>query len=378
MWLLLIASLLLVYIFFALIGSHECFQGTFVENIQYYITDGVCDFLGYVFLPFHQQITVYILYTLPLSAHRYAIVKVFGPKGTHMLESTEAACCQGRNPIGQFFFIIMFTTCFVGICMDVFPRLPLPGVPYFHVYTGTMAAIACFSLFLFVSYSDPGIIQQQDIDAHCALYPDDDIIFQSNRYCTTCACRRPARAKHCNATKACIARFDHWCIWVNNSIGLYNTRWFLLFLLIITVVCLYGSIICVKVIFGDIATKNIWSRTWLDPKTGKHIKIQDDWGLLSQYIIATYGTLAGLAVFLCMAAWIIFGFTAYQCYRIGIGITTNESWKRKEIERMSATISDSIQSKYNAYNRGWRGNFEEILFPRRVLRRALREKRKSR
>ena len=41
---------------------------------------------------------------------------------------------------------------------------------------------------------------------------------------------KPLRSKHCRTTKRCVARFDHWCPWMNNAVGRGNYATFILFL----------------------------------------------------------------------------------------------------------------------------------------------------
>ncbi|KAF6002256.1 hypothetical protein F1559_003421 [Cyanidiococcus yangmingshanensis] len=49
-------------------------------------------------------------------------------------------------------------------------------------------------------------------------------------FCFSCLNIRPPRAKHCVMLDQCIARYDHYCPWMNNTIGARNHRAFLLWL----------------------------------------------------------------------------------------------------------------------------------------------------
>mmetsp|Transcript_16179 Transcript_16179/g.44791 ORF Transcript_16179/g.44791 Transcript_16179/m.44791 type:complete len:647 (-) Transcript_16179:208-2148(-) len=48
--------------------------------------------------------------------------------------------------------------------------------------------------------------------------------------CHTCHIARPHRSKHCRVTRKCVLLFDHFCPFVDNTIGLYNYHYFYLFL----------------------------------------------------------------------------------------------------------------------------------------------------
>jgi hypothetical protein len=53
--------------------------------------------------------------------------------------------------------------------------------------------------------------------------------------CHTCHIVRPPRSKHDRFTRKCVLMFDHHCPFVSNTVGLYNYKWFYLFLLTMTV-----------------------------------------------------------------------------------------------------------------------------------------------
>ena len=56
---------------------------------------------------------------------------------------------------------------------------------------------------------------------------------------------KPTRAHHDSVTGRCIVKFDHFCPWVNNSIGALNHKFFCLFLMYTAVCCLVSLILLV-------------------------------------------------------------------------------------------------------------------------------------
>ncbi|KAJ1410896.1 DHHC palmitoyltransferase-domain-containing protein [Ochromonadaceae sp. CCMP2298] len=51
-----------------------------------------------------------------------------------------------------------------------------------------------------------------------------------HRYCPSSLVRKPVRSKYCVRRRCVVARFDHFCGWLNTTIGFRNHRTFVVFL----------------------------------------------------------------------------------------------------------------------------------------------------
>ena len=69
-------------------------------------------------------------------------------------------------------------------------------------------------------------------------------------YCEACEEVMPPRSEHCEFCKKCILRVDHHCIWLGNScVGLMNQKFFILYLIYLTLGCLVITLFYCKVVF---------------------------------------------------------------------------------------------------------------------------------
>ena len=60
--------------------------------------------------------------------------------------------------------------------------------------------------------------------------------------CDKCYVVRTPRVHHCKICKSCVMKMDHHCPWINNCIGQFNQKFFILF-------CLYSFIGCLHAVY---------------------------------------------------------------------------------------------------------------------------------
>ncbi|GAA5969222.1 hypothetical protein JCM8115_004322 [Rhodotorula mucilaginosa] len=90
----------------------------------------------------------------------------------------------------------------------------------------------CYNFFRAITL-DPGTVRGPKPGSEELKEVIEDMVesgsFNGINFCLACMVRRPLRSKHSFATDRCVAKFDHYCPWVWNDVGVNNHRQFLLF-----------------------------------------------------------------------------------------------------------------------------------------------------
>ncbi|KAF2078149.1 hypothetical protein CYY_000533 [Polysphondylium violaceum] len=138
----------------------------------------------------------------------------------------------------EFIFFSSYFPYVVFYCQKI-TTSPLSSILILFFYH-IIFIITQISLFK-TTFTDPGGIP----DNFPNSISDYDISFyESNslgekRKCSKCTLYKPDRSHHCSKCKRCILKMDHHCPFVNNCVGYYNYKFFVLFLTWTSLLCFY-------------------------------------------------------------------------------------------------------------------------------------------
>lgn len=82
----------------------------------------------------------------------------------------------------------------------------------------------------------------------------------TRRYCRKCLSYKPDRTYHCTIHNQCILRFDHCCSILNNDIGIYNYKFFILYLLYIDITSYY--MLYTLILYNALHWFNLYTHTF--------------------------------------------------------------------------------------------------------------------
>ncbi|XP_048766631.1 palmitoyltransferase ZDHHC9-like isoform X6 [Ostrea edulis] len=237
-------------------------------------------------------------------------------------------CCDGRimmaRNTGIFYFtcILIVVTCglFFGFDCPYLAKNVTPAIPAF----GIALFIFVMSTLFRTSFSDPGVIPRASPDEAADIerqieVPNStpgtyrppprtkEVVIKGQvvklKYCFTCKIFRPPRASHCSLCDNCVERFDHHCPWVGNCVGRRNYRYFYLFILSLSILCIY--------IFACVLTHLI-------------LRSQED-----NFLHAMRDSPASVieAIICFFSVWSVVGLAGFHSYLVASEQTTNEDIK---------------------------------------------------
>lgn len=251
-------------------------------------------------------------------------------------------------------------------------------------------AIVCFGSWLRVYLADPGVITAENYSVLKKVYPYDGVLFVEGKECETCGFVKLPRSKHDRAYGKCVMRYDHFCGWTGNVIGLFNTGHFVFFLMTHLAMLCHGTMLIVEI---------LWSRflVFIDDEytytpTGKKITS------FTLPVAFTAEPMLCLFFFIVIVSiGVVAGFLTYHAYLVSNNTTTSETFKWSPIKEVCADfMTENHGRSYgeklkedarkraegdpdmlhdvpkfgrdgmpcNIYDRGLVANFLEVAFPR--------------
>lgn len=236
-----------------------------------------------------------------------------------------------RNPILQVVYLIIINSLYIGWLVYGQHLLPTILVDYYHAYLATIGMIICHVSFYFACTTNPGVINNENVE--CFMHhPYDNIMFTQGNICKTCQVKRPARSKHCSLCGVCVSKFDHHCVWINQCVGENNYHYFLVFLLVHIIFLFWAGTMIFLVLISEVYEKKLYSQVFINSRTGVELKASNF--RIFKYIISRKTNLCIVDIFIFIMGICLTGFLCYHLYLINQGTTTNESFKWSRVQRV--------------------------------------------
>jgi palmitoyltransferase ZDHHC4 len=307
------------------------------------------------------------------------------------------------------------------------PTSTMIVVSIYHQYIGIFVFLCCLISWRVTNKSLPGIIVPNTIQYY-NHYPYDYIMYypmmtnrdnnndesnnnhhhsneRQNMNTTTTTtttkllfnCKLPRSKYDRMKYNAYIAKYDHYCNWVHNTIGENNYQYFLLFLFIHVLMCYYGTIICSILFYNEIYIIHQYHlRSFYNPISNK--EIQFTYTILFQYLMTIYLYEMIVYIVVIVMSITLTIFLLYHIYITSIGFTSNEVYKWSQVQQwyknelqlynqqqkqLSSTkiqipkqeiIEHPGPKPINLYNYGILQNWKDVFDPKSIQKQKQQQK----
>jgi hypothetical protein len=250
----------------------------------------------------------------------------------NFLSSASEYAFNQRNPILQGFYLAVVLGAYGTVVINGYPRLPCYYLPLGHRFSAFTAVAFCLWIWWKACTVSPGLVTPETLHRYDHNYPFDNWLYLEGRpRCRTSGILRPPRSKFCRFMGANVARYDHFCPWLNNAVGQENYAWFLGFLLAHCLLLAYGAAGMLALLASEAQDKQLLEASFYNARLGRPVKA--NWRIVMQYLIFQNWMIFGVGVLCAVMAIVLFGFFSYHMYLASFNITTNESYKWSELKR---------------------------------------------
>lgn len=161
--------------------------------------------------------------------------------------------CSKKIMPSLFAWFLLIATSSAYFTMVLPMYIEIIGTEQFYLFLVVIAVHSFLFIYVVLNFTiatfmDPGRFPKQDVLS--SFNDEQQIKLQTNgnyknvlindinvrmKWCTTCQFYRPPRSSHCGVCNACIDTMDHHCPWVSNCIARRNYKYFLQFLISLTI-----------------------------------------------------------------------------------------------------------------------------------------------
>ena len=206
--------------------------------------------------------------------------------------------------------------------------------------TRTFWLHACVGLFLYVNVMT-SLVRTMATDTTTRHMMLPTLLKPGWRFCSACEANAPPRSAHCWACDVCVLKRDHHCMFTGNCIGYTNQRYFMNFLLYVSVGALYCSYLNVDYMLEALGNVTFFSL---------------------------------IAIFMPMLAWVL-GFTPAYSFAVAfismiciVGFLLVSGYMIYQLVNIyrGQTMWESARGTQD-YNFGWHDNMAEVFGERTYL-----------
>jgi len=221
-----------------------------------------------------------------------------------------------------------------------YPYIPSRYLAPYHRYSGYVLFVVCMASFRQAVRTPPGIITPRTMTKF-DNYPYDALLYTDGRVCPTLHMKKLARSKYDRMTNRHVARFDHYCAWLDNTIGEENYRFFLFFVMVQWFMCWYGSSVIFWILKGDVDDKHLFEATFFNAATGE--EVAPTLAVVVHWVIHRHTYLSAVLLLLSVMGLVLSGFLSFHSYLIFNNMTTNEYFKWREVQKWHKDITNEYR-----------------------------------